>query len=86
MEDQGDNCSNLFIQELNGQHNKPHIYALYGEYEMSVSFDGEMIVGNFPKKQRKLVEAWVALHEDELKAVWKAYNENGEVIKIKGLE
>jgi hypothetical protein len=33
-----------------------------------------------------LVEAWVALHEDELEAAWKAYNENGEIIKIKGLE
>lgn len=39
-----------------------------------------------PNKQRKLVEAWVAIHEDELKAAWKAYNESGEIIKIKGLE
>ena len=39
-------------RELNGQHNTPHIHALYGEYEMSVSFSGEIIVGNFPNKQR----------------------------------
>ncbi len=73
-------------RELDAQHKTPHIHALYGEYEMSIAFDGEIIVGDFPKKQRKLVEAWVALHEDELKAAWKAYNENGEIIKIKGLE
>lgn len=73
-------------RELNGQHKKPHVHAQYGEYEMSISFDGDIIAGNFPNKQRKLVEAWVALHEDELKAAWKAYNESGEVIKIKGLE
>ncbi|HZK26945.1 MAG TPA: DUF4160 domain-containing protein [Thermoclostridium sp.] len=73
-------------RELNGQHNIPHIHAQYGEYELSISFDGKIIAGNLPNKQRKLVEAWVAIHEDELKAAWKAYNESGEIIKIKGLE
>jgi hypothetical protein len=73
-------------KELSGRHNTPHIHASYGEYEMSVALNGEIIVGEFPIKQRKLVDAWIALHEDELKAAWKAYNENGVVIKIKGLE
>jgi len=73
-------------RELNSQHNGPHVHAQYAEFEMSISFDGNIIAGSFPNKQRKLVEAWVALHEDELKAAWKAYNENGEIIKIKGLE
>ena len=73
-------------RELNGQHSIPHVHAQYGEYELSISFDGNIIAGNLPNKQRKLVEAWVALHEDELKAAWKVYNESGELIKIKGLE
>ena len=45
-----------------------------------------IFAGILPRKQQKLVEAWVALHEDELNASWIALNENGEVIKIKGLE
>ncbi len=53
---------------------------------MSISFDGEILAGDLPKKQKKLVEAWVALHEDELNAAWTVLVENGEVIKIKGLE
>ena len=73
-------------RELNGQHNTPHIHAQYGEFEMSIAFDGHIIVGDFPAKQQKLVIAWVALHEDELNAAWKAYNENGYIVKIKGLE
>jgi len=64
----------------------PHVHAQYGEYELSISFDGNIIEGNLLNKQRKLVEAWVALHEDELKAAWKAYNESGEIIKIKGMQ
>jgi len=73
-------------RELNGQHNIPHVHAQYGEFELSISFDGNIITGNLPNKQRKLVEAWAALYEDELKAAWKVYNESGELIKIKGLE
>jgi hypothetical protein len=53
---------------------------------MSISMDGNIMAGSLPKKQQKMVDAWVAIHEDELKAAWKAYNENGEIIKIKGLE
>jgi|BioPla2DNA2_1021312.scaffolds.fasta_scaffold06429_6 hypothetical protein len=73
-------------RQLRGQPHTPHVRAQYGEYELSILFDGNIIAGNLPNKQRKLVEAWVALHEDELEAAWKAYNENGEIIKIKGLE
>jgi len=73
-------------REMNAQHKTPHVHAQYGEYEMSISFDGDIIAGTLPVKQRKLVEAWVALHEDELRAAWKVYNESGEIIKIKGLE
>lgn len=39
-----------------------------------------------PDKQMKLIEAWFLIHKEELKAAWYAYNDNGEVIKIKGLE
>lgn len=73
-------------REINERHNLPHVHAQYGEYEMSISFDGDVIAGNLPKKQLKMVEAWVAIHDDELKAAWRAYNESGEIIKIRGLE
>jgi len=73
-------------RKLNPQHNTPHIHAQYAEHDMSISFNGYILAGSLPAKQRKLVEAWVALHEDELRAAWKVYNESGEIIKIKGLE
>jgi hypothetical protein len=73
-------------REINERHNTPHIHAQYGEFELSISFDGNIIAGSLPKKQLKMVEAWIAIHEDELRAAWRVYNENGEVIKIKGLE
>ena len=36
-----------------GKHNKPHIHAYYGEYEASVSIDGELLAGSFPSRQSK---------------------------------
>lgn len=50
-----------------GQHHKPHFHA---EYEASVGVDGELLAGSLPVKQLKLVQAWAAIHEDELYAAW----------------
>ena len=72
-------------KELNSKHHKPHFHAKYAEFEGIYDFSGNLIEGNLPLKQGKLVEAWSLLHEDELNAAWVAWNENGEVIKIEGL-
>ncbi len=72
--------------EIGGHHNKPHIHAKYNEYEISITFDGEILNGKMPIKQRKLIEAWIEIHREELNAAWHAYNSDGEIIKIKGLE
>lgn len=51
-------------------HHKPHFHVFYGEYEASIGIDGEILAGNLPVKQYKLVQAWAAIHEDELYAAW----------------
>ena len=72
-------------KEIGGHHNKPHIHAKYNEYEISIDFDGNILGGEIPNRQRKLIEAWIEIHRDELKAAWNCYNEDGQIIKIKGL-
>ena len=73
-------------KEIGGHHNEPHIHIKYNEFEMSMNLNGKILEGKLPKKQMKLVEAWYELHQDELRASFYSYNENGEIIKIKGLE
>lgn len=73
-------------KELGGHHNEPHIHVKYNECEMSITCDCKFLGGNIPKKQRRLVEAWIELHKEEIKNAWKAYNKDGEILKIKGLE
>ena len=58
------------------------VYTLQNYHSLS----GKVLDGYIPNKQKKLVDAWMAIHEEELKAAWYSYNEDGEIIKIKGLE
>jgi len=73
-------------REIGGHHKEPHIHVKYNEYEVSVNFKGKILDGKLPNKQKKLLQAWIVLHEEELKAAWYAYQIDGETIKIKGLE
>lgn len=53
-------------------HNLPHIHARYGEFEASISIeDGEILAGELPRKQLRLVQAWIELRRDELMANWE---------------
>lgn len=56
----------------NRNHNTPHIHARYAEFEASISIaEGEILSGDLPRKQLRLVQAWIELHRDELVADWE---------------
>ncbi len=56
----------------NKQHDLPHIHAKYAEFEASINIgDGEILSGDLPHKQLRLVQAWIELHRDELMADWE---------------
>jgi hypothetical protein len=46
----------------------------------------EIIHGNLPKKQTKLVLAWAELHQDELMADWELVINGEEPFKIQPLQ
>lgn len=53
----------------NKHHHLPHIHAKYVEFEASIDIeDGEILSGDLPRKQLRLVQAWIELHPDELMA------------------
>lgn len=73
-------------REIGGHHNEPHIHVKYNEYEMSITIKWKVLNGKLPNKQQKLIDAWLILHQEELQAAWYALNNDGEILKIKGLE
>ncbi len=71
--------------ERGGKHKRPHIHALYGENEVVVAVNGDILEGTFPKKQMKLLLAWMAIHEDELIANWELLSNGDGFFKIEPL-
>jgi hypothetical protein len=66
-----------------GEHNPPHFHAYYNEYKASFSLESlEIIDGELPRKQKRLVLAWAELHIDELKADWNLATNGEPVFKI----
>lgn len=53
------------------QHHLPHIHATYSGDEAVFAIEtGEVLDGTLPRRQTRLVQAWVEIHRDELIADW----------------
>ena len=64
-------------------HLPPHFHAEYGEYNCSISIkEIEIIAGNMPNKQLKMIYGWAALHQEELGEVWYLAQQQKELFKI----
>ena len=71
----------------NKEHNLPHIHAKYQEFEAVFELeDGNIIKGGFPKNKTKLVQAWIELHKDELKANWELAITGNHIYPIEPLK
>ncbi len=58
--------------EAGRQHHTPHFHAYYQNETGVFSIEPvELIAGNLPRKQKRLVEAWAELHEEELISDWQ---------------
>jgi hypothetical protein len=67
----------------NKQHNTPHFHAKYAEFEASIGIEsGEILAGTLPRKQLRLVQAWIELHREELMADWELAVSGEEPYKI----
>ena len=60
------------IAELGEPHHSAHFHAYYQDEVAVFGIDPvEVITGSLPKRQRRLVEAWAELHQEELRADWE---------------
>lgn len=74
----------MFYDDVS-QHHKPHVHVLYGEEEAVVSLDGEVLSGRLPIRQYRLLNGWLALHEDELYEAWNRAVRKETISKIEPL-
>jgi Domain of unknown function (DUF4160) len=72
--------------EPGGPHHRPHLHAFYQDDVGIVAIDViECIGGELPRRQLRLVEAWVELHQAELQAAWDRLQEGRLPGKIEPL-
>lgn len=66
-----------------GEHNPPHIHAIYGEYNGLIDIQtGELIEGDLPDKQYLKVKEWTIVNKDKLLFIW----ESKQLMKIPPLK
>lgn len=70
----------------NEQHHLPHIHVQYAENNATYDLEGKLLVWNIPNKQKKLVEAWIEIHKDELYKLWNLIQDGKETFKIEPLK
>jgi hypothetical protein len=59
------------FMEAGAAHHTPHFHAYHQEHVGVFSLNPiELIAGDLPRTQRRLVEAWAELHVEELEADW----------------
>jgi hypothetical protein len=68
------------------EHNPPHIHVYYqdtkGVFDIG---SGDMLEGNLPIRQIRLVVAWIELHREELMADWELASRGELPFKIEPL-
>ena len=69
----------------NNEHNPPHFHAYYQGKNAVFDMDGNLIEGEMPKAQMKLIAAWAEIHKSELLANWDLAMNEEPLYKIEPL-
>ena len=57
---------------LQGEHNPPHIHAIYNEDVAAIDFmTGKVLDGHLPEKALAMVREWISLHQEDLQEIWE---------------
>jgi hypothetical protein len=75
------------FRETGSQHHKPHFHAEYQGKLVTYSIEPiDLLAGEFPIPQKRLVEAWAELHKKELMEDWKLLLQGKMSKKIQPLQ
>ena len=58
--------------EQDAPHHRPHLHAQYQKAQVALAVDTiEVLAGQLPRRQQRLLEAWSELHQAELLVAWQ---------------
>jgi hypothetical protein len=67
-------------------HNLPRIHVEYQHHSAVVDLQGNYIKGELPPNKKKLLDAWIELHAEELQTCWTLMQKGEPHIKIEPLK
>ena len=76
----------IIIAMFGSDHNPPHVHVRYGDYEVIITIQKEIVKGEIPVRILKLVLTWIDLHRDELLINWENVQKGLELNKIEPLK
>lgn len=72
----------MFV-EVGEPHHRAHFHAYYQDHSVALAIDTlEVLGGDLPKAQMRLVEAWAEIHRAELEADWALLQSGQPAVKI----
>jgi len=72
--------------EAGSTHHRPHVHAFYQNWSGVLAIDTiEMLEGDLPVAQARLLEAWSWIHQQELLADWERLRAGRSPFKIEPL-
>jgi hypothetical protein len=73
--------------EVGERHHTPHFHAYYQDDVAVFSMEPiDLIAGSLPRRQRRLVEAWAELHQEELLVDWRRLQSGQSPLPIEPLD
>jgi hypothetical protein len=73
--------------ETGTQHHVPHIHIYYQDNQAVYSINPvQLIAGTLPNRQKRFVEAWIELYQEELSDNWQRIEMGEPVNKIPPLQ
>jgi hypothetical protein len=75
------------FMEAGQPHHLPHFHAYYQDDVAVFTLNPvELIAGSLPRRQRRFVEAWAELHQDELVIDWERLHSGQPALPIDPLD
>lgn len=76
----------IIIRMYADDHTPPHFHAFYQGDNATFDMNGNLLEGEMPTKQQKLIAAWAEIHHDELVANWELAVNKEALFKISPLK
>lgn len=76
----------IIIAMFGSDHNPPHIHVRYGDFEVTITIEKEIVRGEMPAKVLKMVLQWIDLHKEELLKNWENAQQGLKLNKIEPLK